>query len=45
MSERDEEELLNQTLEAYVESTGHLPGADEIEHIIELVEEYLEDEE
>lgn len=44
-SDKDqEEELLNKTLDAYVESTGHLPGEDEMPKVVEIVEDYLDKE-
>ena len=43
MSKKDDrEELLNNTVGAYVESTGHLPSQDELPEIVNVVDNYLE---
>lgn len=39
-----EEKLLNDTLDAYVESTGHLPSEDEMPVVVEVVEAYLDEQ-
>ena len=45
MSEKDErEELLNDTIGAYVESVGRLPSQDEMPGIVNVVDNYLANE-
>lgn len=45
MSKKDDrEELLNNTLDAYKESTGTLPSEDQMPEIVEIVDNYLKDE-
>lgn len=42
MSKKDEsEQLLNDTIGAYVESTGHLPSQDQMPEIVTIVHDYV----